>query len=88
MKQPAQRWLILSWLTMGPVCGTTMHAANIGRYGGRLHELRKRGWLIDKRPCENLNHSHTTRQQEYFLENSPGVMTPTMAAVATPGDPR
>lgn len=41
------------------VCGQEMVEAGIGyRYGGRLHELRKKGWRFDRRKCQHPWHHH------------------------------
>lgn len=62
----SQRSRILSWLGAGPVCGTTMLRFHIPRYAARINELRRDGYTIVTRPCQQ-DHGHTTPQVEYVL---------------------
>ena len=39
----------------------------IVRYGARIFQLRKDGYVIWRRDCENPNHGHQTRQYEWSL---------------------
>jgi len=77
-----QKTRILSMLTRQPVCATLMLSMHIPRGAARISDLRKEGWLIETREC--TQHTHRTRQVEYVLLNSPGVMYINVAAYATP----
>jgi hypothetical protein len=39
----------------------------IVRYGARIYQLRKTGYVIWRRDCENRSHDHQTRQYEWGL---------------------
>ncbi len=78
----SQKTRILALLTRSPICATTMLAMHIPRGAARISDLRTEGWLIETRECRQ--HSHQTRQVEYVLTNSPGVMQPELAKKATP----
>ncbi len=77
-----QKTRILAALTNGPLCSTTILGMHIPRGAARISDLRKEGWIVETRPC--TQHSHDTRQIEYVLRNSPGVMMPEMAQYARP----
>ena len=77
-----QKTRILSWLTQRDLCGTTMLEMRIPRGAARIADLRADGWNIETREC--TQHSHRTRQVEYVLHNTPGVMTADQAATASP----
>ncbi len=79
----SQRARILSWLTQWPICATTLLQQRIPRGAARINELRRQGWLIETRPCTQ-DHLHATKQVEYVLLNSPGILQPELAAKASP----
>ena len=64
----SQKMIVLSMLTHGPVCGTTLLDLHIPRYADRVYTLKSDGWIIDTRTCEQHDY-HTTRQIEYVLVN-------------------
>ncbi len=78
----SQKTRILAQLTRSPVCATTMLAMHIPRGAARISDLRSEGWLIETQECRQ--HTHQTRQIEYVLTNSPGVMYTDLAEYATP----
>lgn len=49
------------------VCGTTFLRAHIPRYPARILELRREGWVIDRRPCEIETHRHESTQWVYEM---------------------
>ena len=72
MRKPSQKMIVLSMLTHGPVCGTTLLDLRIPRYADRVYTLKSDGWIINTRRC--VQHDwHTTRQVEYVLVNPPRV---------------
>ncbi len=78
----SQKIDILAALTNGPLCATTILGMFIPRGAARISDLRSEGWLIETRECRQ--HTHQTRQVEYVLTNSPGVMYTDLAEYATP----
>ena len=78
----SQKARILAWLTQRNLCAVTLLEQRIPRGAARINELRNDGWLIETRECGQ--HSHRTRQVEYVLRNSPGVLQPDLAKYATP----
>lgn len=62
-----QRDRVAAMLTTsrGGVCGTTFLRNQIPRYGARLAELRRDGWVIDRRLCDKSTHYHESRQWVY-----------------------
>ena len=78
-----QKTRILAWLTQWPICSTTLLEQRIPRGAARISELRNDGWIIETRPCTQ-DHLHNSRQIEYVLLNSPGIMQPDIAKYATP----
>jgi len=76
-----QRIRILAQLTRRNLCSTTILAMRIPRGAARISELRSQGWQIETRECRQ--HTHPTRQIEYVLHNSPGVMYTDAAAEAS-----
>ena len=41
------------------VCGTDFLRSYVPRYAARIHELRREGWVIDRRPCDRHEHGST-----------------------------
>ena len=78
----SQKARILAWLTQRHLCSTTLLEQRIPRGAARILELRSDGWDIETREC--TQHEHRTRQVEYVLHNSPGVLYPELAKDATP----
>lgn len=78
----SQKHRILAWLTQRNVCATTLLEMHIPRGAARISDLRREGWMIETRGC--TQHSHITRQVEYVLHNSPGILHPELARHATP----
>lgn len=65
-----QRERTLTMLKAGPVCGRDFLDAYIARFGARIEELRKEGYVITTRPCKVLWHGHRSRQFVYELEET------------------
>ena len=79
----SQKDYVLSWLTKGPLCATTILKEHIPRGAARVSDLKAEGWIIDTQTCQQ--HSHTTRQIEYVLVNAPQVtISPEVAKWAKP----
>ena len=49
------------------VCADTFRKAQIHRYSARFTDLRKLGWTLTRRTCENPSHDHRTQQFEWIL---------------------
>ncbi len=78
----SQKARVLAWLTQQNLCATTLLEQRIPRGAARMWELRSDGWDITTREC--TQHPHTTKQVEYVLHNSPGILWPDLAKDATP----
>lgn len=48
----------------------------IVRYGARIYQLRKSGYVIWRRECDNSGHEHLTRQYEWGLIATPEQLFP------------
>ena len=57
---PSQQERVRVMLSRGWVCGAEFLTASppILRYTGRIHELRRDGFQIDRRPCSHPWHDH------------------------------
>jgi hypothetical protein len=60
----------------GWVCGSefldpAVTGAPMLRYSARLHELRQRGFNIQRRPCINPRHHHEAQMFEWRLVAAP-----------------
>lgn len=60
---PSQKERVRRMLTRDWICGIEFLAPPDGyppilRYTGRIHELRKEGWLVDRRECSHGLHNH------------------------------
>jgi hypothetical protein len=62
---------VLFLLRRGWVCGTEFLDERIPRYGARLFSLRRKGFVIVRRPCANPTHRHQSRQDEWRLIAEP-----------------
>ena len=78
----SQKARVLASLTQSTLCATVLLSQRIPRGAARIAELRSDGWDIETRTC--TQHYHHTRQVEYVLWNSPGVLQPALAQHATP----
>ena len=78
----SQKARILAWLTQRHLCATTIREQQIPCGPTVISKLRSEGWDIETREC--TQHEHRTRQVEYVLHNSPGVLYPSLAKDATP----
>lgn len=60
--------LALEWC-----CGIDFIEASppILNYSGRIHELRKDGWLIDRRECESHGHGPGVQMWEWRITAPP-----------------
>ena len=78
-----QKDYVLSWLTKGPLCATTILKEHIPRGAARVSDLKAEGWIIDTQTCQQ--HTHENRQIEYVLVNqTPVVMSPELAHYVKP----
>ena len=59
--------LVKAMLEAGPACGTDFLQERIPRYGARVWDLRRAGYVIETRPCSRPDHRHRTRQIEHVL---------------------
>lgn len=70
-RTPNQRERVRRMLSRGWVCSVEFISsppdgyAPILRYTGRIHELRRDGWLIDRRTCSHGLHNHGKGVQLY-----------------------
>ncbi len=64
----SQKQNILRHLLHGPLCGQEQDWSLGRRIPARIHELRKAGFQIGKRECDQ-GHDHRTRQVEFYLED-------------------
>lgn len=39
-------------------CGGEFLKRGVGRFGGRLHELKQMGYVFEKKPCKRHEHPH------------------------------
>ena len=53
------------------VCGSEMYAAYLPRFSVQIHQLRRDGYLISKRPCDIEGHHHDGTGWLYHLESVP-----------------
>ncbi len=67
----SQRDRVLQLLSEGWTCGTTFLDERMPRYGARIFDLRRRGFLIVRRPCADPSHRHESRQEEWRLIAAP-----------------
>ena len=63
----SQKQNILRHLLYGPLCGQEADWSLGRRIPARIHELRKAGFQIGKRECDQ-GHDHRTRQVEFYIE--------------------
>lgn len=70
--KPTQLERVRSMLLDGWVCGTDFLAAYLPRHSPRIHELRKAGYLIDRRRCEHPYHEHESAQYQWTIVGVPG----------------
>jgi hypothetical protein len=62
---------VLAMLRRGWVCGTEFLDERMPRYGARIYELRRRGFLIASRPCADPQHRHASRQEQWRIIAEP-----------------
>lgn len=62
---------VLEMLRHGWVCGTEFLDERLPRYSARICELRKRGFVIVRQPCDNPRHRHASRQDQWRLIAAP-----------------
>lgn len=67
----SQQDRVLWLLRHGWVCGTTFLDEGMPRYGARIYELRRRGYLIESRTCSDRTHHHRSRQIEWRIIGEP-----------------
>jgi len=72
---PARRRVAMALIT-GPQCATDLGQSG-QRFGARIHELRRAGYVIERRPCRRPFHRHpiNDRLDEYVLVAIPGGTT-------------
>lgn len=61
-----QRETVLRMLERG-ACGTDFLRRYIPRFGGRIHELRQAGYVVERSQCRNKRHRHESAQWLYRL---------------------
>ena len=73
---------VQAMLERGWVCGGEFISASppILRYTGRIHELRRDGFQIDRRACTHPWHEHTARMWQWHIEATP-VQAPVLPEV-------
>jgi len=62
----SQKQNILRHLLYGPLCGQEQDWSLGRRFPARIHQLRKVGFPIEKRRCDQ-GHDHQTYQVEFYL---------------------
>jgi hypothetical protein len=62
---------VLAMLRRGWVCGTEFLDERMPRYGARIFDLRRRGFVIVSRWCVNPQHQHRSRQEEWRIIAEP-----------------
>jgi hypothetical protein len=58
---------VLALLLQGPVCGVTFYERYLPRATARIFELRRAGYVIDRRRCSRPDHRHRSPQYEFEL---------------------
>ncbi len=66
----SQKQNILRHLLYGPLCGQEQDWTLGRRIPARIHELRGKGFPIEKRTCDQ-GHVHLTHQWEFYIDGSP-----------------
>ncbi len=64
---------VLEMLRRDWVCGTTFLDEGMPRYAARICELRQRGCMIARKPCNDPTHHHSSRQEQWRLMAEPVV---------------
>ena len=59
-------------LSGGWVCATVFLERHIPRYGPRIYDLRREGFHIVRRVCQNGWHDHYSTQFEWQIVGLPG----------------
>jgi hypothetical protein len=67
----SQQDQVLFLLRRGWVCATTFLDEHIPRYSARFDDLERRGYIIERRRCENRLHRHQHPQYEWRLAVEP-----------------
>ncbi len=63
----SQKQNILRHLLYSPLCGQEQDWSLGRRFPARIHELRGKGFPIEKRRCDQ-GHNHRTHQIEFYLD--------------------
>ena len=63
----SQKQNILRHLLYGPLCGQEQDWSLGRRIPARIHELRGKGFPIEKRTCDQ-GHTHLTHQWEFYID--------------------
>ena len=71
MKQSTANVLHLIRRSEAGACGRDFMEHNIARYGARVLELRKAGYLIERSLCRKPGHNHQNRVEVYRLLAAP-----------------
>lgn len=56
---------VVELLSKDWTCGSMLAARFIGRYSARIHEAKRRGYRVERRPCQS--HHHRSRQYEWRI---------------------
>lgn len=73
---PTQYERVRDMLERGWVCGSHFLDARIPRYSAHVHELRRAGYMVERRPCEHPWHEHRSLMYEWRITARPGQTAP------------